>query len=151
MQAKQEMEAIKNLNGKINNIESKRIIANGKRNTYYLIGRQNASYSGGSSAGQLVLFINNLGEYQQSIPGYFMINADGQCFKHSIGVETKSIKSIITYTDNTYNYIFLYAPNYHDNFYVDLVSSYNFNLDVEAMTADEFNTYVANMTKISEA
>lgn len=151
MQAKNEMEAIKALNEKVNNIESKRIIANGKRNTYYLIARQNASYSGESSAGQLVLFINNLGEYQQSIPGYFMINADGQCFKHCIGVETKSIKSIITYTDNTYNYIFLYAKNYHDNFFVDLVASYNVILDVEAMTADEFNTYVANMTKISEA
>ena len=148
------MPLLKTILNKLKDIDkrvNKRIIKKGKRNTYYLIGIKNAEYSGGSSAGTLVLFVNNLGEYQQSIPGYLMVNANGQCFKHSIGVETKTIKSIICYTDNNNDYIFLYAKNYHDNYYVDLVSSYNFTLDVEEMTADEFNAYVANMTKLSEA
>ena len=151
MQAKNEMEAIKNLNGKINNIESKRIIANGKRNTYYLIGKQNTTYSGWGSAGQLTLFVSSISIYQNCIPAYFVVNSNGDCSKHSIVEESGVLKKIMTYTDNTYDYVFLYAPNYHDNFHVDLVSSYHFTLDVEEMTADEFNAYVASMTKLSEA
>lgn len=146
MQAKKEMEAIKALSERV----PKRIITNGKRNTYYLIGKQNATYSGGSSAGQLVLFVSSISIYQDCIPAYFIVNSYGECSKHSIVEESGVLKKIMAYTDDTHDYIFLYAPNYHDNFYVDLVSSYNFNLDVEAMTADEFNTYVANMTKLSE-
>lgn len=144
------LDKIKNLNSRLLNIEDKRIIS-GKRNTFYLIGRQNTSSTGPGNAGQLTLFVDNIGIYQNCIPAYYMINREGKCTKHTIGTESGVLKEIITYTDNTYNYIFLYAPNYHDNFHVDLVSSYNITLDVQEMTSEEFNSFISGMTKVSQA
>ena len=53
MQAKSEMEAIKALSERV----PKRIIKNGTRNMYYLIGKQNANPTNASNSGQLVLLL----------------------------------------------------------------------------------------------
>ena len=146
MQAKNEMEAIKALSERV----PKRIITSGERNMYYLIGMQNANPTGIGNAGQLVLFISNIANYNDCIPAFAIVNRDGEAQKHSLVTQTGDLKKILVYTDNTQDYIFLYAPNYHDNFWVDVVVNYNITVDVQEMTASEFNTYVANMTKLSE-
>lgn len=147
MQAKNEMEAIKALSERV----PKRIITNGKRNTYYLIGRQNANPSGPANAGQTVLFVSNAEIYQQCNPTYFIVNMNGECSKHNIGIVSGVQKEILTYSNGTYDYIFLYSPNYHDNYFVDVIVNYNITLDLQEMTSSEFSTYVANMTKLSKA
>ena len=145
------LEKIKNLNSRLKTIEDKTIIKNGKRERFYLIGKQNANSTGPGNAGQLTLFVNNIGIYQNCIPAYFMVNRNGECFKHSIGTESGALKQIITYTNNTYNYIFLYAPNYHDNYFVDVVANYNVTLDIQEMTSEDFNSFITGMEKISQA
>lgn len=151
MQAKNEMEAIKSLNNKINNIESKRIIANGQRNKYYFIGTQFSNPTGLGSTGQLVLFVSNVGVYNANIPALYLVDRDGNCSKFAFATEEGTQKKIMVYTNNTRDYIFLQAPDYHDNFFVDVLVDYNITFAVQEMTADEFNTYVASMTKLSEA
>ena len=131
-------------------ILDKKIIKNGKRNTYYLIGKQQATSSGASVAGQLVLFISNMTTYNDCVPGFISINKDGNAQVSKLATTTQSLKKILVYTDVNYDYIFLYAPNYHDNFSVELISNYNVTIDVQEMTASEFNNYVASMTKITE-
>lgn len=127
-----------------------RIIKKGKRNTYYLIGKQYIIVTGPASAGQLVLFISNMATYSDCIPAFVSINRDGNAQISKLATTTQRLKNILIYTDGTYDYIFLYAPNYHDNFSVELISNYNVTIDVQEMTESEFNNYVASMTKITE-
>ena len=131
-------------------ILDKKIIKKGKRNTYYLIGKQNTNPSNVTSAGQLVLFINNMATYNDSVPAFVSINRDGNAQISKLATTKQSLKNILVYTDVNYDYIFLYAPNYHDNFSVELISNYNVTIDVQEMTKSEFNSYVASMTKITE-
>lgn len=137
--------------GQIDAIESKRIIANGKKNTYYLIGTQFSNPTGPVNAGQLVLFVSNAGVYNANIPALYLVDRDGNCSKFAFATEEGTQKKIMVYTNNTRDYIFLQAPDYHDNFFVDVLVDYNITFAVQEMTADEFNTYVASMTKLSEA
>ena len=131
-------------------ILDKKIIKKGKRNTYYLIGKQHANPTSAARAGQLVLFINNMATYNDSVPAFVSINRNGDAEISKLATTKESLKHILVYTDVNYNYIFLYAPNYHDNFSVELISNYNVTLDVQEMTKSEFNNYVASMTKITE-
>lgn len=147
MVVKNEMEAIKNLSERV----PKRIIPDGQRNKYYLVGNQLANPTGSGTAGQLVLFVSNAGTYDDNIPALYLVDKNGNCSKFAFATEKRTQKKIMTYTNNTRDYIFLYAPDYHDNFCVDLIVKYNITLNIQEMTADEFNTYVANMTKLSEA
>ena len=128
----------------------KKIIKNGKRNTYYLIGKQYVIATSPGNAGQLVLFINNMATYNDCVPAYVSINRDGDAEISKLATTKQSLKNILVYTDVNYDYIFLYAPNYHDNFSVELISNYNVTIDVQEMTESEFNNYVTNMTKITE-
>ena len=127
----------------------KKIIKNGKRNTYYLIGKQYVITTGPGNAGQLVLFISNMATYNDCVPAYVSINRHGDAEISKLATTTQSLKNILVYTDDTYDYIFLYSKNYHDNFFVELISNYNVTIDVQEMTASEFSNYVANMTKIT--
>lgn len=127
-----------------------RIIKNGKRNTYYLIGKQYIIVTGPASAGQLVLFINNMATYTDCVPAFVSINKDGDTEINKLATTTQLLKNILVYKDVNYYYIFLYAPNFHDNFSVELISNYNVTIDVQEMTESEFNSYVASMTKITE-
>ena len=131
-------------------ILDKKIIKKGKRNTYYLIGKQYANPTNAARAGQLVLFINNMATYNDCVPAYVSINRDGDAEISKLATTKQSLKNILVYTDVNYDYIFLYAPNYHDNFSVELISNYNVTIDVQEMTESEFNNYVTNMTKITE-
>lgn len=131
-------------------ILDKKIIKKGKRNTYYLIGKQYANPANTASAGQLVLFINNMATYNDCVPTYVSINKDGEAEISKLATTKQTLKNILVYTDVNYDYIFLYAPNYHDNFSVELISNYNVTIDVQEMTESEFNSYVASMTKITE-
>ena len=136
------------LNEKIAELD-KRII-NGTRNKVYLVGKQNANPTGTANSGQLALFISNLGDYNESVPCFFAINKDGEVERTVLATVPSSTKKVYVYTDNEYDYIFLHAPNYHDNFFVDVLVNCNVTLDLQEMTVDEFNTYVANMTKVTE-
>lgn len=147
MVVKNEMDAIKNLSERV----PKRIIPDGQRNKYYLVGNQLANPAGSGNTGQLVLFVSNAGTYDDNIPALYLVDRDGNCSKFAFATGVRTQKKIMTYTNNTRDYIFLYAPDYHDNFWVDLIVKYNITLNIQEMTADEFNTYVANMTKLSEA
>lgn len=131
-------------------ILDKKIIKKGKRNTYYLIGKQHANPTNVATAGQLVLFINNMATYNDCVPAYASINRDGDAEISKLATTKQTLKNILVYTDVNYDYIFLYAPNYHDNFSVELISNYNVTIDVQEMTESEFNSYVASMTKITE-
>ena len=131
-------------------ILDKKIIKNGKRNTYYLIGKQYVIATGPGNAGQLVLFINNMATYNDCVPAFVSINRDGDAEISKLATTTQQLKKILVYTDVNYDYIFLYTPNYHDNFSVELISNYNVTIDVQEMTKSEFNNYVASMTKITE-
>lgn len=128
----------------------KKIIKKGKRNTYYLIGKTYVVSTNPASAGQLVLFINNMATYNDCVPAYVSINRNGDAEISTLATTTQSLKKILVYKDINYYHIFLYAPNYHDNFSVELISNYNVTIDVQEMTESEFNSYVASMTKITE-
>lgn len=128
----------------------KKIIKKGKRNTYYLIGKTYVVSTNPASAGQLVLFINNMATYNDCVPAYVSINRNGDAEISTLATTTQSLKKILVYKDINYYHIFLYAPNYHDNFSVELISNYNVTIDVQEMTESEFNNYVASMTKITE-
>ena len=131
-------------------IDKLKIITNGTRNKVYLIGKQNASPTGASTSGQLALFVSNLGDYNESVPAFFAINKDGEVERTVLATVPSSAKKVYVYTDDEYDYIFLYAPNYHDNFFVDVLVNYNVTLDLQEMTVDEFNTYITSMTKVAE-
>lgn len=115
-----------------------------------MIGKQHANPTGPGNAGQLVLFINNMATYSDCVPAFVSINKDGDTEINKLATTTQLLKNILVYKDVNYYYIFLYAPNYHDNFSVELISNYNVTIDVQEMTESEFNNYVANMTKITE-
>lgn len=145
------LNSIKNLNGRLNNIENKRIIANGQRNKYYFIGTQVSNPTGAGSTGQLVVFVSNAGVYNENIPALYLVDRDGNCSKFAFTTEEGTQKKIMVYTNGSRDYIFLQIPDYHDNFWVDVVVSYNITFDVKKLTEAEFNTYVSGMTKLSEA
>lgn len=143
------MPLLKSILNKIKNMESKRIIKNGTRNMYYLIGKQNANPTNASNSGQLVLFVSNVGSYNSNIPGIFTVSNTGIVNRSTFGAEPPDLKEVLVYTDNTYDYIFLHSPNYHDNFWVDVIVDNGITLDVQEMTEEEFNTYITGMTRIS--
>lgn len=41
----------------------------------------------------------------------------------------------------------MYAPNYHDNYFVDVVANYNVTLDIQEMTSEDFNSFITGMEK----
>lgn len=142
------MPLLKSILNKIKNMESKRIIKNGTRNMYYLIGKQNANPTNASNSGQLVLFVSNVGSYNSNIPGIFTVSNTGIVNRSTFGAEPPDLKEVLVYTDNTYDYIFLHSPNYHDNFWVDVIVDNGITFNLQAMTESNFNTYVNSMTKI---
>ena len=58
-----------------------------------------------------------------------------------------------TYSDGTYLYVFIYAPNYNDNWYVEILSKYNIygGLSWISYSYSEFQDYVKDMTLVSSA
>lgn len=60
-------------------------------------------------------------------------------------------KVIYVYTDNTYDYIFIYSPNYNDNWYVDVLTAYNVSLSWTKYTSTEFQNFIADKTLVSQS
>ena len=126
----------------------------GERNKVYLLGRMYANPTSGGSAGQLVLYISNMQEYG-GIAGFANINSSGRVVISTIVPWTlSSFKKIFyVYSDGTYLYVFIYAPNYNDNWYVEILSKYNIygGLSWISYSYSEFQDYVKDMTLVSSA
>lgn len=126
----------------------------GYRNNYYYIGKQNHCVGGGSKvAGQLVLYVSNMDFYDVSVAGFVNIDKLGAISTLLFGNNTLSDykKVIYVYTDGEYDYVFIYAPNYNDNWYVDVLTAYNFNLAWVRYTANDFQNFIADKTLVSQS
>lgn len=126
----------------------------GYRNNYYYIGKQKHWVGGGSEfAGQLVLYVSNMDFYDLSMAGFVNINKLGTVSTSTIVPATLSNykKIIYVYTDNEYDYVFIYAPNYNDNWYVDVLTAYNFSLAWVRYTENDFQNFIADKSLVSQS
>lgn len=125
----------------------------GTRNTYYLIGKMKANASTAEIVGHLSLFFSNLDYYDKGIAGFSNVTGQGVAGLASIVPWTfSSYKKIIyVYSDNTYLYVFVYSPNYNDNWYTEVLTSRNFTFMWQGYSSSDFNSFIANMTLVSQA
>ena len=125
----------------------------GIRNTYYLIGKMKANASTAETVGHLSLFFSNLDYYDKAIAGFSNVTGQGIAGLASIVPWTfSSYKKIIyVYSDNTYLYVFVYSPNYNDGWYTEVLTSRNFTLMWQDYSSSDFNSFIANMTLVSQA
>ena len=125
----------------------------GTRNTYYLIGTMKANASTAETVGHLSLFFSNLDYYDKGIAGFSNVTGQGVAGLASIVPWTfSSYKKIIyVYSDNTYLYVFVYSPNYNDGWYTEVLTSRNFTFMWQGYSSSDFNSFIANMTLVSQA
>lgn len=126
----------------------------GERNKYYYIGKQKHYVDGGSSiAGQLVLFISNMYEYSNCVAGFANISNDGTVITSTIVPWTSTMykKIFYVYTDGKYDYVYIYAPNYNDNWSIEVLVKYNFDLQWKSYSEAEFNNLISDKTLVAQS
>lgn len=122
----------------------------GTRSKYYLIG----TWAATPTYQQLSMFISNIDFYDSAIAGFVNIDRNNKIVISPIVPWTLSSykKRIHIYKDGSYNYIFLYSPNYNDEWYMEIIRSNRMSsLLWREFTDNEFQDYVRNMTLVSSA
>lgn len=125
----------------------------GMRNRYYLIGTQVHNGKDSSSAGQLTMFISNTDYYDSGIAGFANVDKSGKVVVATIVPwSLSSYKKILyVYTDNNKDYIFLYSPNYNDNWFIEILVSANVTISWQGYTKEEFENLISGKTLISKS
>lgn len=122
----------------------------GLRNKYYLIGTWDAT----PGYQQLTMFVSNLDYYDSAIAGFVNIDRNNKiAIAPVVSWNLSSYKKkIYIYKSGNYNYIFVYSPNYNDEWYIEIIR-YNRlrSLLWREFTEAEFQEYVKNMTLVSNA
>ena len=120
----------------------------GYRNLYYYIGKLNKITSGYSNVSCLVLYFSNWENYNQAVPAIVTITKNRTLITRLGDGESNSNnwKSIYVYEDTDYYWVFVKAPNYHDNWYYEIIEERNVS-DIQKdyrMTETDFNTFISS-------
>ena len=122
----------------------------GTRNKYYLIG----TWAATPTYQQLTMFVSNLDYYDSAISGFINIDRNNKIVISPIVPWNLSSykKNIYIYKSGNYNYIFLYSPNYNDEWYMEIIRTNRISsLLWREFTKTEFQEYVKDMTLVSSA
>lgn len=122
----------------------------GLRNKYYLIG----TWSTTPGYQQLTMFVSNLDYYDSAISGFINIDRNNKIvISPIVSWDLSSYKKkIYIYKSGNYDYIFLYSPNYNDEWYMEIIRSNRISsLLWREFTETEFQNYVKDMTLVSSA
>ena len=122
----------------------------GLRNRYYLIGTWTVT----PTYQQLTMFVSNLDYYDSAISGFINIDRNNKIVISPIVPWNLSSykKNIYIYKSGNYNYIFLYSPDYNDEWYMEIISKNRMSsLLWREFTKTEFQNYVKDMTLVSSA
>lgn len=125
----------------------------GVRSATYLFATKPLSPSS-TNAGTLTLFVNNLDFYDRGIAGFVNIDRDGTIYVSTIAPTKSALsqyeKIFYTMKDNDTIYCFVQAPNYNDNWYIEVLDKTGlYNLKWIKYTADEFRDFRQTHTTIS--
>lgn len=122
----------------------------GLRSRYYLIG----TWSTTPGYQQLTMFVSNLDYYDSAIAGFINIDRNNKIAISPIASWdlSKYRKKIYIYKSGNYDYIFLYSPNYNDEWYMEIIRRNRMSsLLWREFTETEFQNYVKDMTLVSSA
>ncbi len=123
----------------------------GSRNKYYLIGL----WSSTPGYQQLTMFMSNLDYYDSAIAGFVNIDRNNKIIISPIVPWdlSKYKKNIYIYkAEDGYNYIFIYSPNYNDEWYMKILNHNRMrSLLWREFTETEFQNYVKDMILVSSA
>ena len=100
------------------------------------------------------MFVSNLDYYDSAISGFINIDRNNKIvISPIVSWDLSSYKKkIYIYKSGNYDYIFLYSPNYNDEWYMEIIRSNRISsLLWREFTETEFQNYVKDMTLVSSA